>query len=90
MASRASIAPETDLGVVAPTQVTEEIVEQTVPEIPVATRTADPSDIPSIDAAIAQPATEESAGDLPVIGSDPESVPMSDGSGEDKTGGDGS
>ena len=90
MASRASIAPETDLGVVAPTQVTAEVAEQTVPEIPVASKTADPSDIPSIDAAIMQPATEDGAGDLPVIETDPESVPVSDGSGEDKTGGDGS
>jgi preprotein translocase subunit SecG len=90
MASRAGMEPETDLGVVAPTQVTEEAAEQTVPEIPQATRTADPSDIPSIDAVIAQPATEDGAGDLPVIEADPESAPVSDGPGEDQTGGDGS
>jgi preprotein translocase subunit SecG len=90
MASRASIAPETDLGVVASSQVTEEVVEQTIPDIPEAIKTDDPSDIPSIDAVITQPASEAGAGDLPVIESGPESVPVSDGSGEDKTSGDGS
>jgi len=92
LASRASIAPETDLGVVGTTTspATEEVTIQTVPDIPIAINAADSSDVPSVDAVIAQPAAEESAGDLPVIESGTESVPVSDGSGEDPSGGDGS
>ena len=88
LASRASITPDTDLGVVASTVVTEEAAEQTSPEIPVVTKTADPSDIPSIDTVITQPATEDGAGDLPVIESSPEPAP-SNGSGEENSSGDG-
>jgi preprotein translocase subunit SecG len=91
LASRASIAPETDLGVVGTTTpATEQVTTQTVPDVPVAIRAADPSDVPSVDAVIAQPAAEVSAGDLPVIESGAESVPVSDGSDEDPSGGDGS
>ena len=85
MASRASITPETDLGVVATTPVTEEVAEQATPDMPIAIKAADPSDIPSIDAVIAQPATEENAGDMPVI-EEAETVPAEDGSGEDTSG----
>ena len=87
IASRAYTEPETDLGVVATTPVTEETTEQTVPEIPVAVESAEPSDMPSIDSAITQPATQDSAGDMPVI-ENPGSAPASDGSGEDTSGGD--
>jgi preprotein translocase subunit SecG len=91
LASRASIAPETDLGVVGTSSpVTEEVTIQTVPDVPVAINAADSSDIPSVDAVIAQPAAEESAGDFPVIESGTESVPVSDGSDKDPSGGDGS
>jgi preprotein translocase subunit SecG len=91
LASRASIAPETDLGVVGTnTPATEEVTTQMIPDIPVAIKAADPSDVPSVDAVIAQPAAEVSAGDLPVIESGAESVPVSDGSDEDPSGGDGS
>jgi preprotein translocase subunit SecG len=91
LASRASIAPETDLGVVGTNgPATEEVTTQTVPDVPVAIKVADPSDVPSIDAVIAQPATEESAGDLPVIEPGTESVPASDGPDKDPSGGDGS
>jgi preprotein translocase subunit SecG len=91
LASRASVAPETDLGVVGTTSpATEEVTTQTVPNVPVAINAADSSDLPSVDAVIAQPATEESAGDMPVIESGAESVPVSDGSDEDPSGGDGS
>jgi len=91
LASRASSTPETDLGVVGTTApATEEVTTQTVPDVPIAIRAADPSDVPSVDAVIAQPATEESAGDLPVIESGAESAPVSDGSDEDPSGGGGS
>jgi preprotein translocase subunit SecG len=91
MASRASRTPETDLGVVGTTTpAAEEVTTQTIPDVPVAIRVADPSDLPSIDAVIAQPATEESAGDLPVFESGTESVPVGDGSDEDPSGGGGS
>jgi preprotein translocase subunit SecG len=89
MASRASLTPETDLGVVATTPATEEVVTQPIPDIPVATRAADSSDVPSIDAVFAQPAAEETAGDLPVIDSDALAVPPEDDSDEDPSGGGG-
>ncbi len=91
LASRASTAPETDLGVVGTTSpATEEVTIQTVPDVPTAISAADSSDVPSVDAVIAQPAAEESAGDLPVIESGTEAVPVSDGSDEDPSGSDGS
>jgi preprotein translocase subunit SecG len=80
LASRASLAPETDLGVVGNTPATEQVVNPNIPDVPVATKTADPSDVPSIDAVIAQPAIDETAGDLPV-------VPPADGSDKDPSGG---
>ncbi len=85
LASRANMAPETDLGVVATTPITEQVSEQAVPEVPVELKSADPSDLPSIDAVIAEPAAEDSAGDMPVI-EESEAVPASDGSGEDSSG----
>jgi preprotein translocase subunit SecG len=85
MASRASLTPETDLGVVATTPVTEEVTEQATPDMPIVIKAADPSDMPSIDAVIAQPAVDESAGDMPVI-EESDAVPASDGSGEDSSG----
>ena len=90
MASRGNTAPETDLGVVATTPATEEAVNQTSSDLPVATQITDPSDVPSIDAVIAQPATGEAAGDLPVIEPETETVPPQDGSGKDPTEKDGS
>ena len=90
MASRMSTAPETDLGVVATTPAAEEVVNQTSPDVPVATKAADSSDVPSIDAVIAQPATDETAGDLPVIEPDAGTVPPPDGSDQDPTKKDGS
>ena len=82
MASRAYTAPETDLGVVANSPATEEVNNQPFPDVPEAIRVVDPSDLPSIDTVIAQPAAEGETGDLPVIEAD-------DGSGEDPSGGDG-
>jgi len=88
MASRASLTPETDLGVVATTpEVEEVIIDEAILESPVEIRSAEPSDMPPIDAVTSQPAVEESAGDMPVID---ESVPVGDGSDDDTSGGDGS
>jgi preprotein translocase subunit SecG len=88
MASRASLTPETDLGVVATTLEAEEaIIDEAILEPPVEIRSAEPSDMPPVDAVISQPAVEGSAGDMPVID---ESVPVGDGSDDDASGGDGS
>ena len=88
LASRAGTAPETDLGVVASTPATEDVSNQTTPGLPVI-ESADPSDLPSLETVIAQPEAETSAGDLPVIDSEFESVPTKDGSGDDTSGNDG-
>jgi len=76
MASRASITPETDLGVVATTPTTEITTDQAVGDLPIVIPVSDPSDMPSIDTVIAQPATDDSSGDRPTID---ESVPVSEG-----------
>ena len=89
MASRSSLDPETDLGVVASTPATEEVAEQVVPELPVVISATDPSDMPSIDAVIAEPASDVNAGDVPVIETDPDTVPPKDGSGDDASGNEG-
>ena len=87
IASRMSTAPETDLGVVATSApVTEEVTEQATQDLPMAIETPDSSDVPSIDTVISQPATDESAGDLPAIESGSELVPAEedpDGSGDE-------
>jgi len=88
IASRASLTPETDLGVVANTPATEEVTEQAVPDIPVV-ESAESSDVPSIDAVISQPASEGDTGDMPAI-ENSEPVPASEGPGEDTSGGNGS
>ena len=77
MASRASIAPETDLGVMGGTSstgatATEEVIENGSQDLPVllnesGTVESDFSDIPSIDAAGIEAVEEENASDLPVI-----------------------
>lgn len=84
MASRASLTPETDLGVVATTPVTE-VTEQATPDMPIVINADDPSDMPSIDAVIAQPAVDENTFDMPVI-EESDAVPASDGSGKDSSG----
>jgi preprotein translocase subunit SecG len=86
IASRASMTPETDLGVVGNAPVTEEISEQAVPVIPVTVEAAESSDLPSMDTAIGQPATDDNAGDMPAI-EEPGLAPATDGSGEDTSGG---
>ena len=89
MASRASLTPETDLGVVATAPVTGEVIEQVIPDVPMEIRSADPSDVPSIEAVIAEPASTDSAGDLPVIDQDTGAVPAGDGTEEDTSGSNG-
>ena len=88
IASRASITPETDLGVVANPTATEEVTEQAAPEVPSVIKAAEPSDMPSIDAVITQPATKDNAGDIPAI-EDPEPVPADEKSGGEPPGGNG-
>jgi preprotein translocase subunit SecG len=69
MASRASLAPETDLGVVANTSApaTEEVIQQSAQDMPILLNDSESSDVPSIDALTTEPAAEEGAGDLPAI-----------------------
>lgn len=86
IASRAAITPETDLGVVANGAQTEEVAEQAVPEPQLVMPATDASDVPSLDAATAQPATDKSAGDLPVI-EEPSTVPAEEAASEDNPGG---
>jgi preprotein translocase subunit SecG len=89
MASRMGTEPETDLGVVATAPVIEEATNQAAPDLPVELKSADPSDVPSMETVIAQPGAEPNAGDMPAIEAKPESVPPSDGSEEDTSGNDG-
>ncbi len=67
MASRASLAPETDLGVIANAPATEEVVEQPVQDLPVLLNDSESSDLPSIDGLTSEAAEDEIAGDLPAI-----------------------
>jgi len=90
IASRASLSPETDLGVVATTPATEDAVNDAMSDLPIAIKTADSSDVPSIEAVIAQPAAEDSAGDLPAVDTTLESMPPAEVSDEDTSGGNGS
>jgi len=83
IASRASLAPETDLGVVA---TAPSIQEEAAQDVPVITNT-NPSDVPSIDAVISQPAPGAGTGDMPAI---EETVPANDGAGKDTSDGSGS
>ena len=73
MASRMSLAPETDLGVVATAPVVEQVTEQAAEptaDTSLSVESAEPSDVPSIDSVIAQPATDVNAGDLPLMESE--------------------
>ena len=72
MASRMSLAPETDLGVVATAPVAEQVTDgltEPAADTSLSVESAEPSDVPSFDAVIAQPAIDESAGDLPPMDS---------------------
>jgi preprotein translocase subunit SecG len=81
IASRASLAPETDLGVVGGAPATEEVTEQAVPEPPVAIQADEASDLPVMDATQAQPEAES---DLPAI---EETAPAMDDAAEEQPGG---
>lgn len=78
MASRASLAPETDLGVIANTSapVTEEVIGQGAQDLPILLNESDSLDVPSIDAVTIEAVEQGNAGDLPVI-----EEPASDGEG---------
>ena len=89
IASRQSTAPETDLGVMASTPATEEVTDQAAPDLPIEIKSADPSDLPSVESVIAQPEAEVNTGDLPAVESDLESAPAKGGSEEDASGKDG-
>jgi len=89
MASRQSTAPETDLGVMASTPATEEVTDQAAPDLPIEIKSADPSDLPSVESVIAQPEAEVNTGDLPAVESDLESAPAKGDSEEDASGKDG-
>ena len=89
IASRQATVPETDLGVVASTPATEEISNQAAPDLPMELKSADPSDLPSVENVIAQPEAGANAGDVPVIEPDLESEPVTDCSKEDASGKDG-
>ena len=89
IASRSSLTPETDLGVVAATPATEQVTEQAAQDVPAVINASESSDMPSIDAVTAQPATEENAGDLPVV-EDPDPETPDEGSGEAAPDGNGS
>ena len=90
IAARMSTEPETDLGVVASSPVAEEVVDQASVEAPVITNADETSDVPSLDAVNAQPATNEATSDLPVIDSSGETVPSAEDSGQDPAEKDGS
>jgi len=67
MASRASISPETDLGVIGNAAPTEEVIEQGAQDLPVLLNDSDSLDVPSINATSIEAVEAENAGDLPVI-----------------------
>ncbi len=67
MASRMSLEPETDLGVVASTPAVEQAIERAAADLPPMVESAVSSDIPTVDSVIAQPATDSSENDLPAI-----------------------
>jgi preprotein translocase subunit SecG len=67
MASRASLSPETDLGVIGNAAQTEEAIEQGAQDLPVLMNSSDSLDVPSIDAISIEAVEAENAGDLPVI-----------------------
>ena len=71
MASRNSMSPETDLGVVSSAPATEQNSEQVlsdlISDLPVANEAADSSDLPSQNAIAEDPAIDETAGDLPAV-----------------------
>jgi preprotein translocase subunit SecG len=90
LASRAGTTPETDLGVVATTPTaSEETASQAAPDLPIVIKSADPSDVPSMESVIVQPGTDVNAGDMPAIESDQALEPATDGSEEEKSGSDG-
>jgi len=89
MASRLNTTPETDLGVVGNAPATEQTSEQAPPDVPVEIKSADPSDVPSMETVIAQPESEQNAGDVPAVDAGTEAKPAEKGDDKDKSGGNG-
>lgn len=90
IASRASITPETDLGVVANNPAAETTIEQNAPDMPVTVESAESTDVPLIDAAeLSQPAAQDGTGDLPAIESGSEAPPEEEGTEQRPSGTDG-
>jgi len=89
LASRMNVTPETDLGVVARTPATEQTTEQATPDVPVEIKSADPSDVPSMETVIAQPESEQNTGDLPAVDAGIEAAPADEGTDKDQSGGNG-
>ena len=79
MASRMSMEPETDLGVVGTTPVIEETIEQTPSDLARELESAESSDLPTLDSVIGQPVVEEYSGDLPALESEAEEATTDDG-----------
>jgi len=90
IASRASVAPESDLGVIATAPVAEEVIEQTAPDLfsdlPAPIETGETVGLPSLDSNAGQPTTGDAAGDVPVIEAEDTPNPAVD---EDPAAGDG-
>ena len=89
MASRLGTEPETDLGVVATAPATGETANQAAPDLPVEIKSADPTDVPSMETVIAQPETEPAAGDLPAIEAETGTEPAGEGAEKDNSSDDG-
>jgi len=89
MASRMNTTPETDLGVVGNAPATEQTSDQAAPDLPVEIKSADPSDVPSMETVIAQPESEQDTGDLPAADAGTETVPADESADKDKSGGSG-
>ncbi len=91
IASRASLEPQTDLGVVATSTVTEAVTEQNGAEsftdLSVLAGSQEASDLPSLDSAAMSTAVEETAGDIPVMDAEAAAKPAAD---EDNKAGGGS
>ena len=90
IASRANVAPESDLGVVATTTATEETTEQTVPDLfsdlPAPIETEGAEGLPSLDTNAGEPTPGSMAGDVPTIEAADTPGPTAD---EDPAAGDG-
>ena len=89
LASRMNTTPESDLGVVGQAPAIEQTSEQAVPDVPLEIKSADPSDVPPMESVIAQPESEQGAGDVPAVDAGTEAAPADEDTDKDKSGGSG-